>query len=286
MTYLSDLVLLLILLEHPLVHGRFLAVPPVNLVPSYRACPEIEEILQQIRRNISDSLGELFSTSVPECENGLWYRVVYLNMTDPSQPCPPAWREYNTSGVRGCGRPVSSHGSRPANFYTINQQYSRVCGRIIGYQLGSPDGFIQYYGMISLNLGYIDGVSITYRYPGHHIWSYVAGAFENHPQAATSNCPCSPAQGAEPQEFIGSNYYCESGYPSNTFIHLEVFTSDPLWDGEQCEGTWCCSGTKSPPWFSVQIPTQTSDRIEVHIFADESTSNENVLIELLEIFVQ
>ena len=58
--------------------------------------------------------------------------------------------------------------------------------------------------------------------------------------AATSNCPCSPAQGAEPQEFIGSNYYCESGYPSNT---LEVFTSDPLWDGEQCEGT-CCSGTK------------------------------------------
>ena len=71
MTYLSDLVLL-ILLEHPLVHGHFLAVPTVNLVPTYRVnCPEIEEILQQIRRNINDSLGELFSTSVPECGNGL-----------------------------------------------------------------------------------------------------------------------------------------------------------------------------------------------------------------------
>ena len=222
MTYLSDLVLLFILLEHPLVHGHFLAVPTVNIISSYRACPEIEEILQQIRRNISDSLDELFSTSVPECGNGLWYRVAYLNMTDPSQPCPPAWREYNTSGVRGCRRPVFSRGSRPADFYT---------------------------------------------------------------QAATSNCPCSPAQGAEPQEFIGSNYYCESGFPSNGFIPLEIFTSDPLWDGEQCEGT-CCSGTKSPPWFSVQLPTSTTDRIEVCICADESTSNENVLIELLEIFVQ
>ena len=111
-------------------------------------------------------------------------------------------------------RPVFSRGSRPANFYTINQQYSRVCGRIIGYQVGSPDGFNQYYGMISLNQGYMDGVSIIYGYPRHHIWSYVAGALEIHP--SLSNCPCSPAQRAEPQEFIGSNYYCESEYPSNT----------------------------------------------------------------------
>ena len=41
---------------------------------------------------------------------------------------------------------------------------------------------------------------------------------------------------------------------------------------------------RSPPWFSVQLPTQTSNRIEVRICADESTSNEDVLIELLEIF--
>ena len=48
-----------------------------------------------------------------------------------------------------------------------------MCGRIIGYQVGSPDGFNQYYGMISLNQGYMDGVSITYGYPCHHIWRYV-----------------------------------------------------------------------------------------------------------------
>ena len=38
--------------------------------------------------------------------------------------------------------------------------------------LGSPDGFSRYYGMISLTQGYMDGVSITYGYPRHHIWSY------------------------------------------------------------------------------------------------------------------
>ena len=134
----------------------------------------MEEILQQIRRNISDSLGELnFFYLSSECGNGLWYQVAYLNMTDPSQQCPTTWREYNTNRVRDCGRLFSSSGSRPANFYTIDRQYSRVCGRIIGYQVGSPDGFNQYYGMISLNQGYMDGVSITYGYPCHHIWRYV-----------------------------------------------------------------------------------------------------------------
>ena len=169
MTYLRDLVLLLIILEQPVAHapGHF---PPVNIMPSYSVCPQTEKILHQTRRNISNTLSKLFLFLVPECGDGLWYRVAYLNMTDPSQQCPPAWREYNTSGVRACGRPVSSGGSRPANFYTIDRQYRRVCGRIIGYQVGSPDGFRQYHRMpINLNQGYMDGVSITYGEPHQHI---------------------------------------------------------------------------------------------------------------------
>ena len=62
-------------------------------------------------------------------------------MTEPSQQCPSARREYNTSGVRACGRPESSTGSCDAVFYYSNRQYSRVCGRIIGYQVASPGAF-------------------------------------------------------------------------------------------------------------------------------------------------
>ena len=42
------------------------------------------------------------------CGPGSWRRVAFLNMSDPSQECPSAWREYNTSGVRACGRPTTS----------------------------------------------------------------------------------------------------------------------------------------------------------------------------------
>ena len=53
-----------------------------------------------------------------QCGPGLWWRVTYLDMTDPSQQCPSAWREYNTSGVKACGRPANSTGSCAAEFYS------------------------------------------------------------------------------------------------------------------------------------------------------------------------
>ena len=76
------------------------------------------------------------------CGPGRWYQVASLNMSDPSQQCPSAWREYNASGVRACGRPVTSDGSCSGAASSVaHRQYSRVCGRAIGYQFGSPDAF-------------------------------------------------------------------------------------------------------------------------------------------------
>ena len=51
-----------------------------------------------------------------------------------------------------------------------------------------------------------------------------------------------------------------------------------------CEGS-CCTGTKSPPWFSVLIPAPTNDMIEVRICDDESTDNEDNPIELIELYI-
>ena len=288
MTCLHYLVLLLILFEQPVDQGHGqLIIPPVNIVPSCGAHPGVDEILQQIRSNINDILNEFDIQVVPECGYGLWYRVAYLNMTDPSQQCPGAWREYNTSGVRACSyrRPVSGSENCSATFYSIDQQYSKVCGRVIGYQVGTPDGFLQFHNVTNLSRGYIDGVSITYGEPRHHIWNYVAGHSERNSDHTVGNCPCSSNRGSMSPSFVDNNYYCESGNPTDQTPLLMVYSSDPLWDGQQCEGT-CCSGTKSPPWFSVQLPTHTTDRIEVWICADEPTENEDVLIELLEIYVQ
>ena len=46
--------------------------------------------------------------------------------------------------------------------------------------------------------------------------------------------------------------FCESGNQNNGHS-ATLFTDDPLWDGQQCEGT-CCTGTNSPPWFSGVSP--------------------------------
>ena len=220
------------------------------------------------------------------CGDGVWYRVAYLNMSNAQ--CPSAWREYDSTdsgNITACGRASSTTGScSSVSFSMPGGLHSRMCGRVIGYQFATPDGFRKFAENDSIPF---DGINITYGTQRYHIWSYVAGITENstshgHP---LSNCPCSTGQ--TPPPFIGDRYYCESGNPNESFEDLEIFPDDPLWDGQQCEGT-CCTGTNSPPWFSVQLPAPTTDHdeIEVSICGDEPTNNGDTPIVLLEIYVQ
>ena len=64
-------------------------------------------------------------------------------------------------------------------------------------------------------------------------------------------------------------------------------TSDPLWDGVQCGGDEgpCCNHT-GLPWFNKNTPTPTTATINVRICLDEDTSNENLGVEHLELFVK
>ena len=223
-------------------------------------------------------------TTRMHCGDGVWYRIAHLNMSNPSQQCPSAWREYNTSThqFRACGRPVSTGASHPSHMYSINRPYSKVCGRVVGIQVASPDAFLSGRG---INDSYIDGVSITYGSPRNHIWSYVG----SYSEIAENDyvCPCDYSSAIQPPPFVGSSYYCESGNPTQEWETDQEFPNDKLWDGEQCsrEGT-CCTGTNTPPWFSVSLGNPTSDDIEVRIMGTESTTNEDTPIELLEIYVQ
>jgi hypothetical protein len=165
--------------------------------------------------------------------------------------------------------------------YFTGRQYSRVCGRLIGYQIGSPDGFID-------SESSIDGISIIYGTQRNHIWSYLADTREMGGDPS-DRCPCSNDEpeeaGLMPPQFIGENYYCESGNPTDSADDNHLFSNDPLWDGQQCEGA-CCNGTNSPPWFSVQLPAPATDMIEVSICFNQGTTDEDTPIELLEIYVQ
>ena len=240
--------------------------------------------ISQVVVNLNTVKNYIFHGQIkPHCGPGLWYRVAFLNMSDPSQQCPSTWRLVTTNGVRACGRPVSSASSCPRTVYSATSEYQRVCGRVIGYQDRSPDGFRDLDESVPINEPYLDGVSITYGQPRNHIWSYVAGVTETRVSNKVNNCPCSTAAGTGPQSFVGDNYYCESGNPTDT--HGSFYSNDTLWDGKQCEGT-CCTDTKSPPWFSVRLLNPTTESIEVRICGDQRTDDEDTPIELLEIYVQ
>ena len=244
-------------------------------------CPSTEQrniALQKVEDNVYQCLSN--GSIVPQCGEGIWYRVAYLNMADSSQECPSAWREYN-SQFRACGRPVSSGASRPSQIFFISRLYSKVCGRVIGIQVASPDAFSHGTGS-GINDNYMDGVSITHGHPRHHIWSYVGSVSE----ISDNVCPCTYSSATQPQSFVGNNYYCESGNPNREW-HFQAYPNDKLWDGEQCsrEGT-CCTGTNTPPWFSVNLSSPTSDDIEVRIMGSQSTDDEDTPIELLELYVQ
>ena len=57
-------------------------------------------------------------------------------------------------------------------FSTLGVPYTEVCGRAFGYQHYSTDGF---HVANPINDPYVDGLSITYDTPWHHLWKYAAG---------------------------------------------------------------------------------------------------------------
>ena len=65
-----------------------------------------------------------------------------LDMTNSSHQCPSGLMERTDSGKRTCVRSESSGGCSSINFITPGVEYSNVCGRVIGYQYGTPEALV------------------------------------------------------------------------------------------------------------------------------------------------
>ena len=213
------------------------------------------------------TIGTLGYSSTQYCDmtlsclgiTGGWMRVIDLNMTDISQQCPSGLMERNDSpNIRTCVRNEASAGCSSVELSTANIQYTRVCGRITGYQYESLDGF----NNNDINSAYVDGVSLTYGSPRQHIRSF----------AATANCNCFNAP-----EIVGNDFLCDSGSHGIHYTSGILFTS-PLWDGAGCSTT--------SPYFVKTLAQSTTDDIEMRLCRDELSSNEDVAIEVVELYVQ
>ena len=214
-------------------------------------------------------------------------------MTDPNQQCPGAWTLRNCSSEprRLCGRGNSGTSCLSVIYNTYGMNYTRVCGRVIGYEDRSPSAFSgNSNGQRSIDSIYLDGVSVTYGPPGarQHIWSFAASLTETGTPIVWS-CPCANRTnlGRVPS-YVGNDYFCESGNPGPGSV-TEFYPSDPLWDGEGCGVSTCCELSYppgvTPPWFCKQLPQATTDDIEVRLCADEATTNEDTPLELIELYI-
>ena len=213
-----------------------------------------------------------------------WMKLVNVNVASGNS-CPNGWKNIS-SPVAACIARSQTAGCYSTTFSTEKIPYSSVCGMVVGYQQSSTDGFATFhYSTRSINGPYVDGVSITYGTPRKHIWTYAIGNNEksNYLPQSPSNCPCSEFPGQLPPSFVHDNSYCESG---RLLAGLAFSVSDPVWDGKDCSsGNSCCS-EPSLPWFHRQIPLPTNEDIEIRICRDEASSNEDVLVEQIQLYVQ
>ena len=217
-------------------------------------------------------------------QGGGWTRLAYLNMADGTVNCPTGFKYYQTGGVRACGRQSNQVGCTGTLFNLTHLSYSKVCGKVIGYQYGSTEGVLGSNG--NINSHYLDGISITYGSPRSHIWTLISGLRQNDIDGGFYNCPCSQSSVQTVPGFVGDNYYCESGNPHLGIFH-QLFTNDPLWDGQGCSALEqnCCTN-KTLPWFYRDFGNVSiTDSIELRICGNQADL-EDTPVGLLEIYVK
>ena len=288
--------------EDDMARKESLSIPQVKLpMPPtpFASCHDLKKmhpaaISGEYRFKIGHEYVNIYCNMDLLCDsNEGWTRIAYLNMGDKSQSCPNGLNLRSKETQRACGRRSPGEGACDSVFYpSLGIRYSQVCGRVHGYQFGSPDAYAVHAGntdiQTRIDAAYIDGVSITHGTPRKHIWSLLGGQREiANTESKLYICPCASGN-TQPKlpSFIGNDYYCESGNNIAKYKY-DFWTTDPLWDGQNCRSNEanCC---KRPgiPWFHKKLSGVTSDDIEVRLCGDEVENSEDTPICFMEIYIK
>ena len=234
---------------------------------------------------------------------GGWRRVAFVNMSEPGSSCPPELVQYDSIfNTSMCWTAIASEkynyyeGCKSTFFVTYGLNYTKVCGRVRGYQYGYPIGFhryiINYKGFNKFDPQIKTwGVTLTYsNNPRKHIWTYVGGHGEQLHKTGSSNCPCNSGNPYMNYTipFVGNDYYCESGRGVDESGHILYF-NDPLWDGQDCHGpeATCCTSPKMP-WFVKTLNETVNDDIELSVCGSSEYFSKvwGTPIDLVELYIK
>lgn len=228
-------------------------------------------------------------------EQGGWTRVAHIDMTNTSHSCPPGgnfveWSRPNpprrlcipNSNASGC---FSHHFPVVA----VGAGLSKICGRIVGYQDGTPNAFFPFHihSDRTINDVYVDGISLMHgRLNPTHIWTFAAGLDET--LGHLSGCRCSHiiqnASSTVPS-FVGQDYFCDTG--SKDAVKFQFYAEDPLWDGKGCGPLSSCCLFNNPPWFTKNLTNfPAGGAVEMRVCRDGGRRNENIPFQLVELYVK
>ena len=220
-------------------------------------------------RSSNGSGVQVYCDMTRTCGNitGGWMRVADLNMTDGIAECPPEFTLSNQSNLRTC-RISQFLAECTSIYYSLNGvSYSHACGMIRAYQVRSIEAFERHAQHVrpsnaTIDSNYVDGISLTYgTNPRQHIWTFAA------------SCPCDENR----PQFIGNDFFCDGITHPQSCVD---FCSDiVLWDGLGCS-------TQDTPWFYRNFLQAANDDIELRVCHDEPVSDEDIAIEIIDIYVQ
>ena len=286
--------------SHPLVQVYCEMTKIELLIGKYRSYPasSCEEIYHASHRvcpsgyywiKTNESSFRVYCDMTLTCGGiiGGWMRVANLDMNDTDHECLQGLTENNQQSVRSCTKSIYSSGCSSATIDVYGVEYSRVCGKIIGYQFGSPDSFYRYYSQqVSIDSYYVDGVSLTHgANPRNHIWTFAAATDEE--SRTSGQCPCVNRLNYRTRRippWVGNDYFCDTG--SRWTASSIFYPDDPLWDGEGCGAYNNCCSFNRPPWFFKQLNATTTDNIDLRICTDSSRIYEGIFIQTVELYVQ
>ena len=258
-------------------------------------CPSTEETERAINE-IHQTIISLYN-SICNGTTG-WRRVAFINMTDTSHRCPPGLN-MTTYSERTCGRTHTGRFNCSSTTFSVGGlPYSRVCGRIRGYQYGVLLAFDSYIrnNKTNINSQYVDGISLTHGQNGErqHIWTFAAGPSQINNFIGTNVyafCPCdSPLHNITVPPFVGNDYFCESGLQTAWLggdQYHTFYSNNTLWDGQNCISSSTCCQFNSPPWFTKSLNVSTTDDIELRLCTKvEPSYSGDVALELIELYVK
>ena len=237
---------------------------------------QFQQIQQALERNISYELSRNAASVIGQefTKCGIysleWKRVAHIDMTNPRAHCPNGLSNVSnvTINKMACERSDKDNICYNSAF-PIGWNYTRVCGRVIGYQSNKTTNGFRLTSNITINSHYADGVLITSGNYSTHLWTYAVGNYN-----ATNNesDPCfNITDNTDPSKipnFVKNHYHssCNSG--------PNVAWDGPLWFGDGCVTP---SNMTCPEWFNRQV-NRTTENIEVRWCGD-------VYTEILEIWV-